>query len=111
MRGPPYAMADYVLTEQARQDFRDIYRYSLKRWGEAQADKYTSGLLDQFDMLATFPGMGLPFYKPSYGLLKFPYEYHMIAYRIFDEATIQVVFVIHGQIFIPEEIARRVDRD
>ena len=48
----------YRLTRQAAADLRDIYRYTKRRWGKAQAERYASQLQQCCTMLATRPHAG-----------------------------------------------------
>jgi toxin ParE1/3/4 len=48
----------YRLTRQAAADLRDIYRYTRRRWGKAQAERYASQLQHGCTMLATRPHAG-----------------------------------------------------
>jgi len=48
----------YRLTRQAAADLRDIYRYTRRRWGKAQAERYTRQLQQCCTMLATRPQAG-----------------------------------------------------
>lgn len=42
----------YRLTQRAEQDLKDIYRYTLKAFGAAQAEKYLLELDSVFGLLA-----------------------------------------------------------
>jgi toxin ParE1/3/4 len=48
----------YRLTRQAAADLRGIYRYTRRRWGKAQAERYASQLQQYCTMLATRPHAG-----------------------------------------------------
>jgi toxin ParE1/3/4 len=48
----------YRLTRQAAADLRDIYCYTRRRWGKAQAERYASQLQQCCTMLATRPHAG-----------------------------------------------------
>ncbi|HSX81601.1 MAG TPA: type II toxin-antitoxin system RelE/ParE family toxin [Candidatus Saccharimonadia bacterium] len=48
----------YRLTRQAAADLRDIYRYTRRRWGKAQAERYTGQLQQCLTMLAVRPSTG-----------------------------------------------------
>jgi toxin ParE1/3/4 len=45
-------MGDYKLTPDAKADLWRIYNHGLKKWGEAQTDKYYNDLFDRFEQLA-----------------------------------------------------------
>jgi len=45
----------------------EIYHYTLKRWGKAQARRYLQGLFDAFDGVVTHRTHSrLIFYEPSF---------------------------------------------
>ena len=48
-------MAEYQLSLPAEKDFKDIYKYTLKTWGETQADKYMSEMASAFRRLLLPP--------------------------------------------------------
>jgi toxin ParE1/3/4 len=48
-------MANYRITEDAKEDLRRIYRRGVKEYGEAQADKYHSNLFERFEEIAKNP--------------------------------------------------------
>jgi plasmid stabilization system protein ParE len=44
---------------RARKDIKGIWQYSLKRWGERQADKYYDELIKGMDLLISHPEIGV----------------------------------------------------
>jgi len=48
-------MADYRLSNEAKNDLIRIHQYGVKRFGEQQADKYFNIFFDYFDMIAERP--------------------------------------------------------
>lgn len=48
-------MADYRLSEEAKDDLIRIYQYGVKRFGMSQADRYLNNLFNCFDMIAERP--------------------------------------------------------
>jgi toxin ParE1/3/4 len=45
----------YTLTRKAEQDIRGIWSYTVKEWGEVQAEKYLKGLEDKLEQLSDSP--------------------------------------------------------
>jgi len=74
-------MAEFSISRLAAADLEDIYIYSALQFGEAQAERYTRELYARFEMLAEFPGMGLPTALAGAPCLKFPVGSHVIFYR------------------------------
>jgi len=51
-------MLEIVKRPRARQDLKDIWCYSFKKWGEAQADKYLAELDAGITQLRENPRLG-----------------------------------------------------
>jgi len=87
-------MASYRVSADAKSDLRDIYRYSFKNHGEAQADKYLESLYDVFDTIGNNPEIGLlPKFDTDSQLRKFPALKHIIFYKIsISEVEIRRIF-------------------
>ncbi len=87
-------MADYVLSNAADGDLADIYSYSHRRFGEAQADTYFLGLRDCLRMLADNPRLGRSAGTRHQDMLRYAHGGHIIFYRI-DTPDIFVIRVPH----------------
>lgn len=48
-------MADYRLSNEAKNDLIRIHQYGVKKFGKVQADKYFNTFFDYFDMIAERP--------------------------------------------------------
>ena len=48
-------MADYKLTNEAKQDLIRIHQYGVEKFGMAQADKYYDAFFKYFDIIAQQP--------------------------------------------------------
>jgi toxin ParE1/3/4 len=48
-------MADYRLSNEAKNDLIRIHQYGVKKFGEVQADKYFNTFFDYFNMIAERP--------------------------------------------------------
>jgi toxin ParE1/3/4 len=48
-------MADYRLSNEAKNDLIRIHHYGVNKFGELQADKYFNTFFDYFDMIADRP--------------------------------------------------------
>ena len=62
-------MADYVLSNKADAELGDIYVFSYRTFGEAEADAYFLGLSDCLRMPAENPRLGRPADDIQPGLL------------------------------------------
>lgn len=100
-------MASYKLTENAREDLREIKGFSVQQFGTQVAREYLAGMRETLQHLATMPGMGtdetadlLP------GVWSFPYMSHTIYYQA-AASGISVIGVIH-QSRLPKLLLNRV---
>jgi toxin ParE1/3/4 len=73
-------MPQFKLRPKARQDLADIWRYTLKTWGEVQADTYIRDLNRAFHALAEQPYMGTDCEFIKSGYRKHPVGQHIIFY-------------------------------
>jgi toxin ParE1/3/4 len=80
------------LSQQAKEDFRDILSYTLTTWGEAQLAKYRASINDALQVISQNPSAGRPSVKPTLKVLAV--EHHRIFYRTIDD-TIYVVRILH----------------
>lgn len=48
-------MATYQLSQDAKSDLKRIYKYGIREFGEAQADKYFKALFTRFEEIAENP--------------------------------------------------------
>ncbi|MCY3987676.1 MAG: type II toxin-antitoxin system RelE/ParE family toxin [Gammaproteobacteria bacterium] len=74
----------------------EIYRYSLERWGEVQADVYITGLFDAFERIATGGVMSRPV-PAEFGVdgYFFRYEKHFVYWKWLTNGDIGIVSVLH----------------
>ena len=86
----------YSLTRRAAADLKDIYRYTRRRWGQAQAEQYAHQLQQCLTMLATRPHAGRQRaeLQPP-GLHSFVQGSHVIFYQP-QPYGVLIVRVLHG---------------
>lgn len=87
-------MAEVRIRPQARRDLAAIWEYTLKSWGEEQADQYIRELNARLDRLAVHPNLGrkCDFIRPGYRV--YPSGQHLIFYRPSPD-EIDVVRILH----------------
>jgi toxin ParE1/3/4 len=88
-------MADFKLTEKAREDLIGFALYTEKRWGRDQRKFYLKQLDDTFRALADNPELGRRCNEIRQGYLKYPKDSHVIFYRDGAESTIEVIRILH----------------
>jgi len=88
-------MATFTLTKSAKNDLKNIARFTQKRWGIEQRNKYLRILDNSFQQIANNPATGMVCSEIKVGYYKFPIESHMIFYRKKSDREIQIVRVLH----------------
>jgi toxin ParE1/3/4 len=89
-------MANYRLSNEAKEDLIRIHHYGVERFGMTQADKYFDAFFDCFDIIAQ-----RPFSFESVGYIKKGYRrcvcgVDSIYYRIEDD-TVEIMAIIGRQ--------------
>jgi toxin ParE1/3/4 len=83
-------MHRYQITSDAREDLKEIARYTYQTWGRQQANRYLKGMYALFVRLAETPGMGRVREDIRKGLLSFPTKEHIVFYRVHGKKLIIV---------------------
>ena len=84
-----------IVLPAARDDPRDIWRFGVITWGEAQADRYSDTLDAAINGLDVLPYRGPAADEVSQGLRRLVVRSHVVFYRVEGEA-VRVVRVLHG---------------
>lgn len=81
----------YKLSLEAEEDLIRIFRYGSEKFGETQAIKYYSGLVENFDKIADNPFLfpSAEYIKPGYRYCSFKAD--TIYYRIAEEVEIMAI--------------------
>ncbi|MDX2481442.1 MAG: type II toxin-antitoxin system RelE/ParE family toxin [Desulfuromusa sp.] len=99
-------MAIFTLTETAKSDLKDIARFTQKRWGLEQRNKYLKTLDDSFHKLASNPATGRTCNEIKTGYYKFPTGSHMVYYRKKGDLKIQIVRVLHESMDVEMQLSK-----
>jgi len=85
-------MANYQLSNTAKEDLIRIHRYGVKKFGIAQADKYYKTFFEYFDIIAhqPFSFEAVDFIKSGYR--RCPCGSDSIYYRIVDD-TVEIMAI------------------
>jgi Plasmid stabilization system protein len=84
----------YKLSNRAVEDFESIYEYTWKKFGQPQADKYTSDLDATFRLLAANPLMGQNCSYLLEGARQHSHRQHLIFYQYTDYGLL-VIRILH----------------
>jgi toxin ParE1/3/4 len=90
-------MPIYHKTRRADEDLKEIYRYTRRTWGRAQAELYIRGLEQCFRTLANnpFAGIAREDLRPE-GLRSFVHGNHVVFYQS-QPYGVLIVRVLHGR--------------
>jgi len=84
----------YQLTDEAARDVEEILEYSVINFGAEQAQHYFEALKECIELLAENPRIGHSAEEILPDYLRFPFESHVIFYKIFP-SSILVVRILH----------------
>lgn len=96
-------MASVRFSVRARDDLRDIVRFTIRRWGEAQAERYLAELGDYARLLADTPGVDRHCDQIRPGLRRSEVGSHVLFFRR-EADGILVCRVLHERM-LPESHA------
>jgi toxin ParE1/3/4 len=84
------------IQEAASLRLDDIYRYTRDRWGEAQADRYITGMFEAFEAIEKHRSSSKPV-PAEFGVdgYYFRYEKHFVYWRWLSNGDIGVVTILH----------------
>ena len=89
-------MSDYILSERAKDQLKDIYKQGYTDFGEAQAEKYYMALCKRFKEIAEQPLLYPAIDDIREGYRRSVCGKHSIFYRIIDK-KIEVMAIIKRQ--------------
>lgn len=74
----------------------EIYRYTRDRWGAQQADRYVTGLFQEFSRIETHAVASRPV-PAEFGVdgYFFRYERHIVYWRRLSNGDIGIVTILH----------------
>ena len=84
----------YRITPRAKQDLQSIGRYTLKKWGREQRNKYLYALEQRFGWLAENPAMGSHRPEIQEGYFSYIQGSHLIFY-LKREGGIDIIGIPH----------------
>jgi toxin ParE1/3/4 len=96
-------MPDYRLTPAAKSDLLEIWNYTIKIWGEKQAEKYLLDIEVKLEQLAANPKLGRQRPEISPGYYSFPVGKHIIFY-LHSGKHIDIIGVLHGRMDIDKNL-------
>ena len=100
-------MRRFRLLRRARMDLLDVGAYTSDRWGDAQAERYLTGLFSGFQTIVERPELRRTFTEiPPY--FRALIGKHAVFYRLAPDGEVLIVRVLHAAM-LPELHLRDVD--
>lgn len=84
----------YKLRQAAKEDLKEIARYTKREWGVKQRDKYLHGINNHFTLLGDNPKLGRTRNEIKTGYYSSDYESHVVFYLIYTD-HIEILGVLH----------------
>lgn len=75
----------YEISNLARQDLEDIWKYTVENWSSSQADKYYRILVKEFDVICKNPEIGKSIDHVKPGHRTRGIKSHLIVYKMQSE--------------------------
>lgn len=102
-------MARYIFTSDAKSDFMEIRKFTIKYWGAEQSARYLSALKKTFSLLAEMPSMGKSnFEPPNDDIYQFPSGSHVIHYIIMSAEKINIIAILHQNMMPAKHLNERL---
>jgi plasmid stabilization system protein ParE len=89
-------MATFLLQDAATFRLDEIYRYTLNKWGQQQADDYVEGLFDAFSSVAEKRGLSHPIPAEfSVNGFYLKYQKHFVYWKYLSSGEVGIVTILH----------------
>lgn len=98
---------NYKLRQSAREDIKEIGRYTISEFGATQRDKYLYGLEAHFKKISTKPKKYKHRSDIGEGLYCSSYEQHIVFFKI-DTDFIDILAVLHKRMLPKSYLYSRI---
>jgi len=88
-------VAKLTITPIAREDLKEIGRYTQRTWGVPQRDAYLGGFGIVFERLKTGAAKGRSQLEIREGILSYPCNRHVIFFRRDSKGDVEILRILH----------------
>ncbi len=89
----------------AREPLLQIWDYTERKWGEEQADRYVTGLIEKAQQLSQQRRNWRPMRGKSFaGIWFLRHEHHYLLFREFSGGEIGVISILHENMDLPARL-------
>ncbi|MGC4025093.1 MAG: type II toxin-antitoxin system RelE/ParE family toxin [Mesorhizobium sp.] len=88
-------MAKLTITPIAREDLKEIGRYTQRTWGAPQRNAYLSDFAIVFERLRTGSARGRNQFEVGEGIISHPCNRHMIFFRRDSKGDVEILRILH----------------
>ena len=96
-------MAGYALSPAARADIEEIWDYTVRHWGEAQAERYTRNIRDACEALGDGTLSGRSAEDIRAGYRKTAVGSHVMFYRVRAD-VVEIIRILHRSMDVDRHI-------
>ena len=98
-------MKTLELSKKAKEDLRQIAKYTENRWGKTQRNIYVKQFDDGFHLLAETPFAGKACDFIAEGYRRFPLGSHIIFYKESEKNKITIIRILHQNMDVEARIS------
>jgi toxin ParE1/3/4 len=97
---------NYKLRQSAKDDIKDIGRYTLSKFGAEQRNKYLIGLESHFRTIAAMPNKGKPRSDLRKGYFCSNYKHHIVFFQI-QSGFVDITAILHKRMLPENHLTNR----
>ena len=99
---------DYKLTPAAKNDLKEIWRYTVDKWGERKAEKYIYQFEKKFKDLLKTPNLGRPRPDIQKGYRSLLEGKHIIFYRVVGP-IVEIIGIPHASMDVETHLFKQAE--
>lgn len=92
-----------VVSPRAQADIDDIWEYTVRRWGERQAEAYIGLIKEGVDAIAENPAVGRPCDDVRPGYRRYLVGSHVLFYRVRTD-DVAVIRILHQRMDVERHL-------